>query len=224
MLFRSAVPTTFGLKAAGWAAGLDAAGRLLAGLRPAAQLGGPAGTLDGLGPEVLERYAAELGLEAPALPWHTERTRIAALASALGTASGVVAKAAGDVVLLAQTELGEVTEAAPGGSSSMPHKRNPVAAVAARACARQAPGLVATLLAAMEQEHERAAGAWHAEWAPLRSLLVSAGSAAAWLRTSLEGLQVHPERMRANLGAADGGAIASAAALVDRALAARQPS
>ena len=93
-------------------------------------------------------------------------------------------------MLLAQTEVGEVGEAAPGGSSSMPHKRNPVAAVSARACARQAPGLVATLLAAMEQEHERAAGAWHAEWAPLRALLVATGSAAAWLRTCLEGLQV----------------------------------
>ena len=74
-------------------------------------------------------------------------------------------------MLLAQTEVGEVREAAPGGSSSMPHKRNPVAAISARACARQALGLVATLLACMEQEHERAAGAWHAEWAPLRALL-----------------------------------------------------
>ena len=102
-------------------------------------------------------------------------------------------------MLLAQTEVGEVREAAPGGSSSMPHKRNPVAAISARACARQAPGLVATLLAAMEQEHERAAGAWHAEWAPLRSLLIATGSAAAWLRTCLEGLEVDAERMRANL-------------------------
>ena len=82
----------------------------------------------------------------------------------------------------------------------MPHKRNPVAAISARACARQAPGLVATLLACMEQEHERAAGAWHAEWAPLRALLVATGSAAAWLRACLEGLEVDAERMRANLG------------------------
>ena len=226
-LLQQAVPTTFGLKAAGWAAGLDAAGGALGGVRLAAQLGGPAGTLDGLGPEVAARFAAELGLEEPVLPWHTERTRIAALASALGMASGAIAKAAGDVVLLAQTEVGEVREAAPGGSSSMPHKRNPVAAVAARACARQAPGLVATLLAAMEQEHERAAGAWHAEWVPLRALLVHTGSAAAWLRTCLEGLEIDAERMRANLTREDGleGAVASAAALADRALARRaQPS
>jgi len=218
------VPTTFGLKAAGWMLGLDTAGARLAGFWPVAQLGGPAGTLAGIGHEVLERYAAELGLEAPVLPWHTERTRIAELAAALGTASGAVAKAAGDVVLLAQTEVGEVAEAAPGGSSSMPHKHNPVAAISARACARQAPGSVATLLAAMEQEHERAAGAWHAEWAPLRALLVSTGSAAAWLRRSLEGLEVDAERMRANLHDPDDGAVAAAAVLVDRALAARQPS
>ena len=166
---------------------------------------------------VLARYARELGLDEPVLPWHTQRMPIAALASALGMASGAIAKAACDVVLLAQTEVGEVSEAAPGGSSSMPHKRNPVAAVAARACAHQAPGLVANLLAAMEHEHQRAAGAWHAEWAPLRALLVSTGSAAGWLRACLEGLQVHPDRMLANLGTPDERATAAAAALVDRA-------
>jgi 3-carboxy-cis,cis-muconate cycloisomerase len=136
---------------------------------------------------------------------------------------------AGDVVLLAQDEVGEVAEAAPGGSSAMAHKRNPVAAISARACARQAPGLVATLLAAMEQEHERAAGAWHSEWRPFTALLVAAGSAAAWLRTCLEGLQVDAGRMRANLESgpapADPAATANAAALVDRALRGRsQPS
>jgi 3-carboxy-cis,cis-muconate cycloisomerase len=226
-LLQQAVPTTFGLKAAGWMLGLDAAGGRLGGFRPVAQLGGPAGTLDGIGAEVLERYCDTLGLDMPLLPWHTERGRIGELATSLGLTCGAIAKVAGDVVLLAQTEVGEVGEAAPGGSSSMPHKRNPVAAVSARACARQAPGLVATLLAAMEQEHERAAGAWHAEWAPLRSLLVSTGSAAAWLRSCLEGLRVDAGRMRANLPATDGleGAVGSAAALVDRVLAARaQPS
>jgi 3-carboxy-cis,cis-muconate cycloisomerase len=165
-----------------------------------------------------ERFAAT-----PVLPWHTDRTRIAELAGALGTAAGALAKVAGDVVLLAQTEVGELAEGAPGPSSSMPHKRNPVAAVSARACARQAPGLVATLLASMEQEHERAAGAWHAEWAPLRALLVSTGSAAAWLRACLEGLQVDAARMAANVPEPDDGAVASAAALVDRALRRRQP-
>jgi 3-carboxy-cis,cis-muconate cycloisomerase len=224
-LLQRAVPITFGLKAAGWATALDAVGARLRALPLAAQLGGPAGTLDGLGPEVLARFAAELGLAEPVLPWHTDRTRIAELAGALGAACGAIAKPARDVVLLAQDEVGEAREAAPGGSSSMPHKRNPVAAVSALGCARQAPGLVATLLASMEQEHERAAGAWHAEWAPLRSLLVATGSAAVWLRTCLEGLEIDPERMRANLREPGEAAVASAAALVDRALAARaQPS
>ena len=107
-------------------------------------------------------------------------------------------------------------EAAPGGSTSMPHKRNPVAAISALGCAQQAPGLVSTLLHAMVGEHERAAGAWHSEWRPLCDLLTVTGSAAAWLRTSLEGLEVDAERMLANLGdARDTGA---AVLLVDRAL------
>ena len=168
------------------------------------QLGGAAGTLAALGEagiDVLSRFARELGLVEPVIPWHTTRTRIAELAAALGEASGAAAKAAGDVVLLAQTEVGEVREggAERGGSSAMPHKHNPVAAISALAGARQAPGLVANLLGAMEHEHERAAGAWHAEWAPLRELLRSTGSAAAWLRECLEQLEVDPERMRANL-------------------------
>jgi len=233
-LLQQALPTTFGLKAAGWATALDAAGAGLAAAPLAAQLGGAAGTLAGLGPDVLDRYAAELGLAAPVLPWHTDRTRIAALAGALGTACGAVAKPARDVVLLAQTEVGEVREAAPGGSSAMAHKRNPVAAVAALAAAREAPGLVATLLASMEQEHERAAGAWHAEWRPLTALLLATGSAAAWLRACLEGLEVDAGRVRANLELPGGvpapertpaaldAAVAAAAALVDRALAARE--
>jgi 3-carboxy-cis,cis-muconate cycloisomerase len=217
-LMQQAVPTTFGLKAAGWMRALDAARGQLDAYVPAAQLAGPAGTRDGLGDDVVRAYAGALGL-APAPPWHTDRTRVGELAAALGIACGAIAKAAGDVVLLAQTEVGEVREAAPGGSSSMPHKRNPVAAISARACARQAPGLVATLLASMEQEHERAAGAWHAEWAPLRALLIATGSAASWLRACLSGLEVDAERMGANLGGAS--APESAAALVDAALAGR---
>ena len=111
-------------------------------------------------------------------------------------------------------------EAVSGGGSAMPHKQNPVAAIATLACAKQAPGLAATLLASMVQEHERAAGAWHAEWKPLSDLLTLTGSAAAWLRTSLEGLQVDPERMRANLTRpGDPGASGE---LVDRALAAHR--
>ena len=205
-LLQQAVPVTFGLKAAGWLAALDDSAQRLRAARDtglAAQLGGAAGTLAALGDgalDVLARFAAELGLAEPVVPWHTARTRIADLAGALGGACGVMAKVAGDVVLLSQTEVGEVREGGDrGGSSTMPHKRNPVAAISALAGARQAPGLVATLLAAMEHEHERAAGAWHAEWAPLRALLVATGSAAAWLRDCLANLEVDPERMRANL-------------------------
>jgi 3-carboxy-cis,cis-muconate cycloisomerase len=207
-LLQQAVPIAFGLKAAGWLAGLDSAARRLEAVRDArlaAQLGGAAGTLAAMrdsGLDVLARFAGELGLAEPVLPWHTERTRIAELATALGESCGAAAKVAGDVVLLAQTEVGEVREGAGGdrgGSSAMPHKHNPVAAISALAAARQAPGLVANLLAAMEHEHERAAGAWHAEWGPLRELLRATGSAAAWLRDCLEHLEVDAPRMRANL-------------------------
>jgi 3-carboxy-cis,cis-muconate cycloisomerase len=206
-LLQQAVPISFGLKAAGWLVGLDEAAQRLDAVRRtrlAAQLGGAAGTLSAHGDagiDVLSRFARELELAEPVLPWHTTRTRIAELATALGEASGAMAKIAGDVVLLAQTEVGEVREGGGdrGGSSAMPHKHNPVAAISALAGARQAPGLVANLLAAMEHEHERAAGAWHAEWGPLRELLRSTGSAAAWLRDCLEHLEVDSERMRANL-------------------------
>ena len=209
-LLQQAVPTTFGLKAAGWMAGLEDARRWLNEVREerlAAQLGGAAGTLASLGdagPAVATAYAEALGLPEPVLPWHTLRGRIGELASALAVTSGAVAKAARDVILLSQTEVAEVREARGGGSSAMPHKRNPVAAICAVACAQQAPGLAATLLGAMAHEHERAAGAWHAEWRPLGELLRSTGSAVAWLRESLEGLEADPERMRANLDATGG--------------------
>ncbi|UOE21795.1 3-carboxy-cis,cis-muconate cycloisomerase [Thermobifida halotolerans] len=212
-LLQQALPTTFGAVAANWLGGLDsAAARLddVAAHRLAAQLGGAAGTLASLGergPEVVAAFAAELGLAEPALPWHTERGRIAELAGALAQACGAVGKTAGDIVLLAQTEVGEVVEEGPpgsGGSSTLPHKRNPVAAVSALACARQAPGLAATLFAAQVQEHQRAAGAWHAEWPAAADLLGVTGSAAAWLRTSLGRLRVVPERMRRNLEATGG--------------------
>ncbi len=218
-LLQQAVPTTFGLKAAGWLLGLEGARERLQAVRDGlpAQLGGAAGTLSAAGPDgpaLLAAFAAELGLAAPVLPWHTVRLPVADLAGALGSAAGVLGKVALDVVLLAQSEVAEVAEGAPGrgGSSTMPHKRNAVAAVAARAAARRAPGLVATLLASMEQEHERAAGAWHPEWAPLADLLRTVGSAAAWTADCLGSLRVDPDRMRRNLDAA-GGAEAVAGAL-----------
>lgn len=205
-LLQQALPITFGLKAAGWLAGLDAAAARLAEVRRsrlAVQLGGAAGTLASLGtagPAVLGHLAGLLGLAEPVMPWHTERSRVVELAAALAAAAAAAGKVAGDVVLLAQTEVAEVAEGAPGGSSTLPHKRNPVAAVSAIACAAQAPGLVATLLtAASGAQHERAAGAWHAEWRPLSELLRSTGSAVAWLRACLSELQVDAARMRANL-------------------------
>jgi 3-carboxy-cis,cis-muconate cycloisomerase len=175
-LGQQALPITFGLKAAGWLAALDEAAAGLDQIRRerlAAQLGGAAGTLASFGTdgvEVVRVYAAELGLAEPALPWHTNRTRVAELAGALGVAAGALGKLGLDVTLLAQTELGEVTEAAEegrGGSSTLPHKRNPVGAVLVVAATRRVPGLVATVLGSMAQEQERAAGAWHAEWEPL---------------------------------------------------------
>lgn len=220
-LGQQALPTTFGLVAAGWCTGLDRARTRLAAVLGGlpAQLGGPAGTLDGLPLAVAADLAARLGLADPGVPWHTERTRIGELAGALGVAAGACAKPATDVVLLAGTELGEVSEAAPGDSSSMPHKRNPIAAVTARASARRAPGLVAVLLAAMDGDHQRAAGAWHSEWETLADLLRATGGAASRLRTSLEGLTVHPDRMSAALPADP--STGRAVELVDTILAAR---
>jgi 3-carboxy-cis,cis-muconate cycloisomerase len=209
-LLQQAVPTTFGLKAAGWMIGLDAAAARLTAVRDerlAVQLGGAAGTLASLGDRGLDvraAFARALDLPEPVLPWHTDRTRVAELASALAEACGAMAKAAGDVVLLSQTEVAEVREAGGGGSSTMPHKRNPVAAIATLGGARRAPGLAATVLGAMDHEHERAAGAWHAEWLAIDDLLVATGSSAAWLRESLAGLEVDAERMRANLDATGG--------------------
>jgi 3-carboxy-cis,cis-muconate cycloisomerase len=227
-LGQQALPTTFGLVAAGWCAGLDRARTALARVLAAlpVQFGGAAGTLAGSyphGPAVAASLARNLRL-ADAAPWHTERTRIGELAGVLAVAAGACAKPATDIVLLAGTELGEVSEAAPGDSSAMPHKRNPIAAVTARGAARRAPGLAAVLLAAADHEHQRAAGAWHTEWQTLGDLLRAAGGAASRLRTSLEGLGVHPDRMAANLAltSADTGIdTGHAGALVDRMLAER---
>jgi 3-carboxy-cis,cis-muconate cycloisomerase len=212
-LGQQALPISFGLKAAGWLVALDEAAAGLARVRRerlAAQLGGAAGTLAAFGSQgvaVARNYAGELGLAEPVLAWHTNRTRVGELAAALGVAAGALSKLALDVTLLAQTELGEVTEAAGDGrgrSSTLPHKRNPITAVLVTAATRRVPGLVATLLGSMAQEQERATGAWHAEWEPQAELLRLVGGAAARTRELLQGLQVHPERMRANLEATGG--------------------
>jgi 3-carboxy-cis,cis-muconate cycloisomerase len=207
-LLQQALPVTFGLKAAGWLAGLDGA---LDGLRSvrdhelALQFGGAVGTLASLGDRGLDiagELSRQLGLCAPELPWHTVRLRPARIACALGAALGVAGKIGRDVLLLAQTEVAEVTEGGGegrGGSSTMPHKRNPVGAVGLVACAERGPGLVGTMLAAMAHEHERGAGTWQAEWETLPQLLALTGSAAAILRELLPGLEVDPEKMRADV-------------------------
>ena len=200
-LMQQAVPTTFGLKAAGWLVAVVDARVRLAAVPLKAQLGGAAGTLAVLGdrgPEVLRAFAAEVGLEEPVLPWHTRRVRVAELADALAAAASACDKIGLDVVLLAQTEVGEVSEAAGGGSSTMPQKRNTTRAAIARACARGVHA-AAGVLTDGEYEHERAAGAWHAEWGALSDALALAGGAAAAIHECLDGLEVHSDRMRENM-------------------------
>ena len=218
-LLQQAVPVTFGLVAAGWLTSIDEARAGLAavsGQRLAVQFGGAAGTLASLGgdgPRVVALLAEELDLARPVLPWHTDRLRIIDLATSLVRVTAALGKIARDVTLLAQSEIGEVSEgsgepgprdaASPrrGGSSAMPHKQNPVAAIAILGCTRQAPGLLATLAACAEQELQRAAGAWHAEWEPLTELLRLTGSAASWATELMSGLVVDAARMAANLAA-----------------------
>jgi 3-carboxy-cis,cis-muconate cycloisomerase len=225
-LLQQAVPVTFGLVAAGWLTSLDEAraGLDAVGPRLAVQFGGAAGTLASLGEagqRVTALLATELGLAVPVLPWHTDRLRIIDLGAALTRVAAALGKIARDVTLLAQSEVGEVSEgggtdqrgadqqapaASPrrGGSSAMPHKHNPVASIAILGCTRQVPGLLATLAAASEQELQRAAGAWHAEWEPLTALLRLTGSASSWAVDLLPGLVVDTSRMATNLAATKG--------------------
>jgi 3-carboxy-cis,cis-muconate cycloisomerase len=217
-LLRQAVPTTFGLKAAGWLMGVLEARRGLARIRReglAVQLGGAAGTLAALGgaaPEVLGLFAEELDLHVSEVPWHTNRVRIAELGAALAVAAGASAKIGLDLALLGQTEVGEVAESGGGASSTMPQKQNPVGSALAIACARQVQVHASGLLAALPQEHERAVGAWHSEWPALSGALAFAGGAADGARRALDGVEVDAERMRANLELAGGLVMAEKAA------------
>ena len=212
-LLQQAMPTTFGLKAASWLVSVLETRKKLVEVRSsrlAAQLGGAAGTLASLGDSgisVLEEFARELDLVEPVAPWHTDRTRVAEVGGALSLVAGVLAKISLDVILLSQTEVGEVAEppdGGRGGSSTLPHKRNPILSVTAAASARRVVDLSRTLQAAMAQEHERSAGAWHSEWEALSDALALTGGAAAAVREVTEGLQVHSERMRENLDATGG--------------------
>ncbi|MGW0366308.1 3-carboxy-cis,cis-muconate cycloisomerase [Streptomyces sp. NPDC002990] len=224
-----AVPTTFGLKAAGWhRLVLDADARLARVLREGlpVSLGGAAGTLAGYleyaaidRPEVaacteppyldrlVDAFAAETGLARPVLPWHALRTPLADLAAALAFTAGALGKIAVDVQSLTRTEVGEVAEPAAAGrgsSSAMPHKRNPVLATLIRAAALQVPVIAAGLTQCLVTEDERSGGVWHAEWQLLREALRLTGGAAHTAVELAEGLEVRPERMRENLGLTGG--------------------
>ncbi|WP_030169218.1 3-carboxy-cis,cis-muconate cycloisomerase [Streptomyces sp. NRRL S-813] len=207
-LTQHAVPITFGLKAAGWRSlVLDARDRItqVRDTLPA-QLGGAAGTLAAFAAygaddatALTEAYARELGLRAPLLPWHTLRTPVADLAGCLAFTAGALGKAAADVLVLCRTEIAELAEGSGGGSSAMPHKANPVRATLIAAAARRAPQLAATLYGSLAAEDERPAGAWHAEWEPLRDLLRLGGGAARDAAELAEGLRVDSDAMRAHL-------------------------
>ncbi|MCQ9130748.1 3-carboxy-cis,cis-muconate cycloisomerase [Streptomyces hilarionis] len=212
-LTQHAVPTTFGLKAAGWRSlVLDARDRITA-VRDSlpAQLGGAGGTAAAFtsygvrdATALTTAYAREVGLAAPVLPWHALRTPVADLAGCLAFTAGALGKLAADVLLLGRTEIAEVAEGGAGGSSAMPHKANPVRSTLIAAAARRAPQLAATLYGSLVAQDERPAGAWHAEWEPLRDLLRLVGGAARDAVELTEGLRVDADAMRANLGLTHG--------------------
>ncbi|MEV1176148.1 lyase family protein [Nonomuraea sp. NPDC049784] len=211
-LGQQAVPTTFGLKAAGWLAGLLRARAHLRELHLPAQLGGAAGTLAAIAERagaafggaadpatallLVEVFAEEIGLAAPAVPWHAERSAVTELGAALAGTARALGKPATDIVLMAQTEVGELAESSTGGSSAMPQKRNPALSVLVRSAALQVPAYVQVL--GQVGEHERAAGAWQAEWLPLREALRLTAGAAETAAELVAGLRVFPDRMRAN--------------------------
>ena len=219
---QQAVPVTFGLKAAGWLSAVERERERERELRPRAlviQCGGAAGTLAALGDRGLDVAAAlaeELRLGLPDLPWHAQRDRVAEVATTLGLLVGTLGKMARDLALLAQTEVGEAREPdvpGRGGSSTMPQKRNPVAASVALAAAVRVPALVAVMLTAMTQEHERGLGGWQAEWETLPEICALAAGALEQMARTMEGLEVDAARMRANLDLSDGLILAEAAAM-----------
>ena len=207
-LLQPALPVTFGWKAAVW---LSMLARSLSGLRSAIksacvlQFGGPSGTLTSFGEKgeaVMTALAEELDLPASLVPWHSARDRMARLGAELAILAGVAGKIGRDVALLMQPEIGEAAEAAKagrGGSSSMPHKRNPALSMLALEAAQRAPGLASTLLAQLTAEHERGLGQWQSQWFTLRELVGATASGTAAMADALEGLEVHEQTMRANL-------------------------
>lgn len=207
-LLQPALPVTFGWKAAVW---LSMLARSLAGTRTAAagalllQFGGPSGTLSSFGeqgPALAAALARELGLPASLIPWHSARDRFARLGAELAILAGAAGKIGRDVSLLMQPEVGEAAEGAKagrGGSSSMPHKRNPALSMLALEAAQRAPGLAATLLSQLTPEHERGLGQWQSQWFTLRELACATASGTAAMGDALEGLEVNAPTMLANL-------------------------
>ncbi len=206
-------PITFGYKVAGW---LDALLRsqktiqILLQQGFALQLGGAVGTLSGMqekGLQVSETMSELLDLQNPSKPWHTERDRFVTISSALGILTGNIGKMAKDISLLMQTEIAEVFEPSAtgkGGSSTMPHKRNPVGCIAILANANRVPGLVATMLSCMTHDHERATGLWHAEWETLSDIVKLTAGAVKKAVELTNGLEVDAQRMLANLELTNG--------------------
>ncbi len=222
-LLQPAPPVTFGLKSAGWYAGVHRGWQRVWSRFDEAlclQFGGASGTLAALGDqglEVSETLASELGLNLPDGPWHGHRDRLAALMAALSIFTATLGKVALDITLLMQFEVGEAAEPGGdgrGGSSSMPHKRNPTACVLTLAAAKRVPGLLADFVSVMVQEHERAAGGWQAEWPLVHGIVQSAGVALESMVEVLEGLIVERDRMRSNIEATNGAVFAERAVIL----------
>ncbi|HAC68122.1 MAG TPA: 3-carboxy-cis,cis-muconate cycloisomerase [Pseudomonas sp.] len=217
-----ATPVTLGMKLAGVLGAITRHRQRLAELRPRVlvlQFGGASGSLAALGADALpvaEALARELGLNLPEQPWHTQRDRLVEVGAWLGLVAGSLGKLGRDLSLLMQTEAAEVFEpSAPGkgGSSTMPHKRNPVGAAVLIAAATRAPGLVSTLFSAMPQEHERSLGLWHAEWETLPELFCLVSGALQQAQAIVAGLEVDAARMQANLELTHGLVLAEAVSI-----------
>jgi 3-carboxy-cis,cis-muconate cycloisomerase len=208
-LLQPAPPITFGLKVAGWSAALDRGWTRLADARRDGlllQFGGASGTLAALGTHgltVARALASALEIGYPEAPWHTHRDRLASIVTVCGIYTASLGKIARDLSLLMQAEAGEVREPG-GGSSTMPHKRNPSGCAIALAAATGVPGLVSTFLSSMVQEHERGVGGWHAEWPVVASIVQAMGAATAAMANAIAGLTVYPDAMRRNLEATKG--------------------
>lgn len=212
-LLQAAPPITFGLKVSGW---LSAIERSRSNLDQAfseatvLQFGGATGTLAALdkqGPAIARALADELGLTCPEAPWHTQRDRLASLMCAFGVLTGSLGKMARDISLLMQNEIAEVSEPGKhgrGGSSTMPHKHNPIACALTLAAATRVPHLVAAFLSAIPQEHERGVGGWQDEWPIVASIVQSTGVATSSMAEAAGGLKVNAARMRTNLKATNG--------------------